>query len=76
MRIKVVDTPDNLFEYTADVAPRKDEFIFHKDQAYKVSYVCHYVGDVSENGEIEEIHAVAEVAPTEFFFSQRLKTHE
>ena len=76
MKIKVVDTPDNLFEFEADVAPRKDEFIYFEDQAYKVSYVCHYVTEVSDTGEVIEKYAVVEVAPTEMFFSQQLSTHK
>ena len=75
MKIKVVDSPDNLFEYTADIVPRKDEFIYFKDQGYKVSYVCHHVNEVPDSGGHKETYAVAEVAPTETFFSQRLATH-
>ena len=75
MRIKVVDTPDELFEYTADVLPRKDEFIFHKDQAYKISYVCHHVHDVEDTGEIGEVYAVIEVSTTQSFLGQQLKSY-
>ncbi len=62
MKIKVRDTPDDLFEYTADVVPRKDEFLFHKNQRYKVSYVCHYVEEVGENDDLNEVYAIVEVS--------------
>jgi hypothetical protein len=75
MKIKVVDTPDDLFEYTADVAPRKDEFIYHKDQGYKVSYVCHVIGEVTDTGEVGEVYAVAEVSPAQTYFNQQLKSY-
>ena len=75
MKIKVVDTPERLFEYTANVAPRKDEFIYHKDQGYKVSYVCYFVEEDPETGESGEVYAVAEVAPTEGFFNQQLSSY-
>ena len=65
MKIKVRDLPDDLFEYTADVVPRKDEFIFHKDQRYKVSYVCHYVEEVeNSDGGLGEAYVVVEVSTT------------
>ena len=76
MRIKVVDTPENLFEFEADVAPRKDEFIYYKDQGYKVSFVCHYIDEEPDTDNVEERYAVVEVAPTELFFSQQLSTHK
>lgn len=65
MKIKVRDLPDDLFEYTADVVPRKDEFIFHEDQRYKVSYVCHYVEEVeSSDSGLGEAYVVVEVSTT------------
>ena len=64
MKIKVRDLPDDLFEYTADVVPRKDEFIFHQDQRYKVSYVCHYVKKVEHGAGLEEAYVVVEVSTT------------
>ncbi len=62
MKIKVRDTPDDLFEYSADVVPRKDEFLFHKNQRYKVSYVCHYIEEAGENDDLNEVYAVVEVS--------------
>ena len=62
MKIKVRDTPDDLCEYSADVVPRKDEFLFHKNQRYKVSYVCHYVEEVGEDDDLNEVYAVVEVS--------------
>ena len=64
MRIKVRDTPDDLFEYIADVMPRKDEFIFHNNQRYKVSYVCYYVEEGDDNDDQGEVYAVVEVSTT------------
>ena len=64
MKIKVRDLPDDLFEYTADVLPRKDEFIFHKDQRYKVSYVCHYVEEGEHGAGLGEAYVVVEVSTT------------
>ena len=64
MRIKVRDTPDDLFEYTADVMPRKDEFIFHNGQRYKVSYVCYYVEKGDDDDDLGEVYAVVEVSTT------------
>jgi len=75
MKIKVVDTPDELFEYTADIVPRKDEFIFHKNQGYKVSYVCHHVPDLSDPGEAEEVYTVIEVSATRSFLGQQLRSY-
>ncbi len=64
MKIKVRDLPDDLFEYTADVVPRRDEFIFHKDERYKVSYVCHYVEEVENSDGLGESYVVVEVSTT------------
>jgi hypothetical protein len=64
MKIKVRDLPDDLFEYEADVVPRKDEFIFHKDQRYKISYVCHYVEEAEQAGGLGEAYVVVEVSTT------------
>ena len=64
MKIIVRDLPDDLFEYTADVVPRKDEFIFHEDQRYKVSYVCHYVEEVENGDGLGEAYVVVEVSTT------------
>ena len=75
MKIKVVDTPDELFEYTADVLPRKDEFIYHKDQGYKVSYVCHHVVEVTDTGNAGDVYAVVEVSISQSFLGQQLKSY-
>lgn len=75
MKIKVVDTPNSLFEYIADVAPRKDEYIYHRAQGYKVSYICHYVNEAPESGELGEVYAVAEVSPAQTFIDQQLSSH-
>ena len=72
MKIKVVDTPDDLFEYTSDSLPRKDEFIFYNDQEYKVSHICHHIDEEPDTGDLGEVYAVVEVstAPT---LGQQLK---
>lgn len=75
MRIKVVDTPDSLFEYTADILPRKDEFIFYKEREYKVSYVCHRVEEVPGTGDLGEVYAVVEVSNTRTFLGRQLKSY-
>ena len=75
MKIIVVDTPDKLFEYTANVLPRKDEFIYHKEQGYKVSYVCHYVVEVPDTGNAGDVYAVVEVSTTQSFLGQQLKSY-
>jgi hypothetical protein len=75
MKIKVVDTPNDLIEFTAEVAPRKDEYIYYKDQGYKVSYICHYVNEEPDTGELGEVYAVAEVSPAQTFIEQQLKSH-
>ncbi len=75
MKIKVVDTPDELFEYTADVLPRKDEFIYHKDQGYKVSFVCHHVVEESDSGSVGDVYAVVEVSTTRSFLGQQLESY-
>ena len=75
MKIKVVDTPEDLFEYTADVVPRKDEFIYHKDQMYKVSYVCHYVDEIGDNGEAGESCAIIEVSTTQTLLNQQFRSY-
>lgn len=64
MKIKVRDLPDDLFEYTADVVPRRDEYIFHKEQRYKVSYVCHYVEELENSNGLREPYVVVEVSTT------------
>lgn len=74
MKIKVVDTPDDLFEYTSDILPRKDEFIFYNDQGYKVSYVRHHLDEVPDTGDLGEVYAVVEVS-TETFLGQQLKSY-
>jgi len=75
MKVKVVDTPDELFEYTTDVIPRKDEFIYHKDQWYKVSYVCHHVDEARNTDTSGEAYAVIEVSTTRPFLGQELKSY-
>lgn len=75
MKIKVVDTPNDLFEYEAEVAPRKDEYIYHKDQGYKVSYICYYTAEDPDTAEVKEVYAVAEVSPAQSFIDQQLRTH-
>lgn len=75
MKIKVVDTPDELFEYTADILPRKDEFIYHNDQGYKVSYVCHHVVEIPDTGHAGGAYAVVEVSTTQSFLGQQLKSY-
>jgi len=72
VKIKVVDTPDDLFEYTSDILPRKDEFIFYNDQEYKVSYVCHHIDEVPDTGDLGEAYAVVEVS-AEQTLGQQLK---
>lgn len=72
MKIKVVDTPDDLFEYTSDSLPRKDEFIFYNDQEYKVSYVGHHIDEVPDTGDLGEAYAVVEVS-VEQSLGQQLK---
>ena len=62
MKIIVRDTPDDLFEYKADMVPRKDEFLFHKNQRYKVSYVCYYIEDMENDDDLAEVYAVVEVS--------------
>ena len=77
MKIKVIDTPEFLFEYSANIVPRKDELIYYNDTGYKVSYVCFFVeNDESDAGEPGEVYAVAEVAPTEIFFNQQLRSYK
>ena len=76
MKIKVIDTPEFLFEYTADIVPRKDELIFYNDTGYKVSYVCYFVDESTDTGVSGEVCAVAEVAPTEIFFNQQLRSYK
>lgn len=75
MKIKVVDTPDELFEYTSDIVPRKDELIYHKNQGYTVSYVCHNVPDMSDSDKAEEVYVVIEVSETRSFLGQQLKSY-
>ena len=75
MKIKVVDTPEELFEYTADVLPRIDEFICHKDQGYKVNYVSHHVDELPDTGKLGEVYAVVEVSTTQSFLGQQLKSY-
>ena len=75
MKVKVVDTPDELFEYTTDVIPRKDEFVYHKDQGYKVSYVCHHVNEAEDIGKPGEVYVVIEVSTTRSFLGQQLKSY-
>ncbi len=75
MKIKVVDTPEELFEYTADVLPRKDEFIYHKDQAYKVSYVCHHVVEAPDTSNVGDVYAVVEVSTTQSYLGRQLKSY-
>lgn len=71
MKIKVRDLPDDLFEYTADVVPRKDEFIFYNDRRYKVSYVCHHIEEAEDSGELGEPYAVLEVSTSHtYLFGQ------
>lgn len=72
MIIKVKDTPDDLFEYMADVVPRKDDFIFYKGHGYKVSYVCHYVEEVPDKDKLEEAYALVEVSTTRTFLGQQI----
>ena len=74
MKIKVVDTPDDLFEYTSDIPPRKDEIIFYNDQGYKVSYVCHHIDEVPDTGDLGEVYAVVEVS-AEISLGQQLKSY-
>lgn len=50
MKIKVRDLPDDLFEYTADVVPREDEFICYNERRYRVTKVCHYVEEAHPSG--------------------------
>lgn len=76
MKIKVIDTPEFLFEYSANIVPRKDELIYFKDTGYKVSYVCFFVDEAPDTGEPGEVYAVAEVAPTEIFFNQQLRSYK
>ena len=75
MKIKVVDTPDFLFEYTAEVPPRKDEFIYYKDKGYKVSYVSHHIEELPDTGKLEEPYAVVEVSTTRTFLGQQLRSY-
>lgn len=75
MKIKVVDTPDSLFEYTAEVPPRKGEFISYKDRGYTVSYVSHHIDEVPDTGDLEEIYAVVEVSTSQTFLGQELKSY-
>lgn len=71
MKIKVRDLPDDLFEYTADVVPRKDEFLFYNERRYKVSYVCHYIEEGHDTDELGEAYAVLEVSTTHtYLFGQ------
>ncbi len=74
MKIKVVDTPDDLFEYTSDILPRKDEFIFYNDQEYKISYVCHHIDEVPDTGDLGEVYAVVEVS-AHTSLGQQLKSY-
>ena len=75
MKIKVVDTPNDLFEYEAEVVPRKDEYIYHQNQGYKVSYVCHYTAQDPDTSEVNEVYVVAEVSPAQTFIDQQLSSH-
>ena len=72
----MIDTPEFLFEYTAEVVPRKDELLYHKDTGYKVSYICYFVDEDPDTRESGEVYVVAEVAPTEIFFNQQLKAYQ
>ena len=76
MKIKVFDTPEFLFEYSADVVPKKDEYIYYNDTGYKVSYITYLVEQNPDTGQPEEAYAVAEVAPTEIFFNQQLRSYK
>jgi len=75
MRIKVVDTPNELFEYKADTLPRKDEFIFYDDKGYKVSYVSHHIYDNPDTGKAGDVYAVVEVSISRSFLGHTLKSY-
>ena len=68
MKIKVRDLPDDLFEYTADVVPREDEFICYNERRYRVTKVCHYVEEAQNTDELGEVYAIVEVSTKPTYF--------